>query len=180
MAYTVFAFVVISCIMVPACMVCMQARDLLQRVRKRDLYSCSAVIRIPQLEQCHQACEGCKDTVTQQNLKVAKRLYKFDRDKDEFAKNVCDNFKGSEKTSKLKPEDVLVEVGCDSHYLNEHVCRNVHCMQVVEIRLASEKDPETNSYGDPVKQVVFYKKGKGNDEELSEPISFGEVIANKV
>ena len=45
---------------------------------------------------------------------------------------------------------------------------DVHYMQVVEIRLASEKDSKTASYGDPVKQVVFYKKCKGNDKKLPE------------
>ena len=57
---------------------------------------------------------------------------------------------------------------------------DVPCMQVVEIRLASEKDPETNSYGNPLKQVVFYKKFKGNDKKFPEAIAFGEVIADKV
>lgn len=51
-------------------------------------------------------------------------------------------------------------------------------MQIVEIRLASEKDIKLKRYGDPVKQVVFYKKGKGKD--LPEPHEFGKVLANKV
>lgn len=51
-------------------------------------------------------------------------LLKSDTEKKEFAKNVCDNFKASMKMSKLKPEDVWVEVRCDSHYLRiTHVWR---------------------------------------------------------
>ena len=100
---------------------------MLQRVRERDLYSCSAAIRIPQLEQFHQTCNKCKDKVIESNLKVVKTLHKSDSDKNEFANNVCEHFKASVKTSKLEPEDIWVEVGCDIHYLNEYVWMYITC-----------------------------------------------------
>lgn len=105
----------------------MQARDLLQRIRERDLYSCFTAIRIPHLEKCHKTCNGCEDKEIQKNLRVVKRLYKSDSDKDEFAKNICDNFKASVKTPKLEPDDIWVEVGYYSYYLNEHVWMYLAC-----------------------------------------------------
>ena len=48
----------------------------------------------------------------QAKLTVVKSLFESDAEKDKFAKNVCDNFKASVKTSKLEPEDIWVEVSC--------------------------------------------------------------------
>lgn len=47
-------------------------------------------------------------------------------------------------------------------------------LQVVQIKLPSEGE------SDPVKEVVFYKKSKGNETNLPKPYKFGEVLAKKV
>ena len=84
----------------------MQAQKLLKRIEERDLYSCTANIRIPEIKALVTAdCPECKkhicldgDIEVRRNLEIVKNLRGDENEKENFLKDVWQKFKGESQS----------------------------------------------------------------------------------
>lgn len=89
----------------------MQAQQLLKRVEERDLYSCTANIRIPEIKlesesdmDYPKSKRICLDGDVHFNLKIIEKL-RDQNEKERFLKDVWTKFRG-ENQSELELSDV--------------------------------------------------------------------------
>ena len=85
----------------------MQAQKLLKRVEERDLYSCTANIRVPEITvesgmDCPKCKRVCLDQEIRLNLEIIKKLSKRN-EKERFLKDVWKKFR-EENQTESEPE----------------------------------------------------------------------------
>jgi hypothetical protein len=119
----------------------MQAQKLLKRVEERELYSCTANIRIPEIKvdmDCSECRKRiCLDQEVRLNLKVIEKLrIREKEEKEKFLKDVWKKFRGEEQ-SELELSHVKEKLWLEVRTFN-HIKYNkmlIHAMNYYIIRL---------------------------------------------